>query len=62
MGEAMKIIKLYRKPDKPEFYELVRTGAWGLLVNYPIDKPDRKREARWLDVGSVYIDWVREFY
>jgi hypothetical protein len=58
----MKIIKLYRKPDKPEFYELVRTGTWGLLVNYPIDKPDRKREARWLDVGSVYIDWVREFY
>jgi hypothetical protein len=56
----MKIIKLYRKPDKPEFYALVRTGEQGLLVNYPIEVPDRKRSARWFDVNEVYIDWIRE--
>lgn len=57
----MKVIKLYRKPDKPEFFIYVRRGKHGLLVNYPIDKPDRKRSARWLALGEVYIDWLREF-
>jgi len=59
----MKIIKLYRKPDKPEFFVLVRScPKLGMLVNYPIYKPDRKREAKWFEIGSVYVDWVREFY
>ena len=57
----MRIIKLYRKPNKPEFYEFVRAGDWGLLVVYPIDKPNRKRLARWLGLNEVYIDWIREF-
>jgi hypothetical protein len=57
----MKIVKLYRKPDKPEFYILVRSGGLGFLVNYPIDKPDTKRIARWFNLDEVYIDWVREF-
>ena len=59
----MKIIKLYRKPDKPEFFVLVRScPKLGMLVNYPIYKPDRKREAKWFEIGSVYVAWVREFY
>lgn len=58
----MKVVKLYHKPDKPEFYELVKTGAWGLLVNYPIDKPNRKRSAKWIETNKVRIDWIREFY
>jgi len=57
----MKIVKLYRHPEKPEFYLLVKHGEMGLLVNYPIDKPDRKRQARWFSLNEVYIDWIREF-
>ena len=57
----MRVIKLYRKPNKPEFYEFIKLGEWGLLVAYPIDKPNRKRLARWLDLDTVLIDWIREF-
>ena len=57
----MKVVKLYRKPDKPEFYVFVRVGEMGMLVNYPIDKPDRKRSARWFDLNDVYVDWIKEF-
>ena len=57
----MKVVKLYRKPDKPEFFELVRVGEWGMLLTYPIDKPDSKRSARWLALNEVYVDWIKEF-
>ena len=59
----MRVIKLYRKgkPDKPEFYSLVRWNDGQLLVNYPIDKPYRKQSARWFEFNEVYIDWIREF-
>ena len=57
----MKIIKLYRNPNKPEFYKLVRSDDHALLVNYPIDKPNRKREARWFYADEVYVDWIRTF-
>jgi hypothetical protein len=57
----MKIIKLYRKPDKPEFYKLVRSDNHALLVNYPIDVPNSRRMARWLYADEIYVDWVRTF-
>jgi hypothetical protein len=57
----MKVIKLYRKPDKPEFYKLVRSDAHALLVNYPIDVVNSKRSARWFYADEVYVDWVRTF-
>jgi hypothetical protein len=57
----MKVIKLYRKPNKPEFFGFIKTGKWGLLVEYPIDKPYAKRSSRWLELHEVYIDWIREF-
>jgi hypothetical protein len=57
----MRIVKLYRKADKPEFYILVRIKGSEMLLNYPIDVPDRKRQARWLNLNEVYIDWIREF-
>ena len=60
-GVGMVVIKVYQKPDKPEFYAYVRSGKWGLLVNYPIDKPDNKRVAKWIDPNIVRIDWIREF-
>jgi hypothetical protein len=57
----MKVIKLYRKPNNPEFYRYVRSGERGILVNYPISKPDTHRVARWFKHDEVYIDWIREF-
>jgi hypothetical protein len=57
----MLVIKLYRKPDKPEFYSLVRWNGRRLLVNYPIEVPNNKRHARWFEFNEVYIDWIREF-
>jgi hypothetical protein len=57
----MKVIKLYRKPDKPEFFVLVKQVGNEILLVYPIDKPERKRSARWLGLNEVYIDWIREF-
>jgi len=57
----MKVIKLYRKHDEPEFYKLVRCDNHALLVNYPIDVPNSKRMARWLYADEIYVDWVRTF-
>jgi len=57
----MKVIKLYRKPDKPEFNKLVRSDNHALLVNYPIDVPNSRRMARWLYADEIYVDWVRTF-
>jgi hypothetical protein len=57
----VKVIKLYRKPDKPEFYKLVRSDDHALLVNYPIDVCNSKRHARWFYFDEVYIDWIKEF-
>ena len=57
----MLIIKLYRKPDKPEFFIYVRRLGDEILLLYPIEVPDRKRQARWLGLNEVYIDWIREF-
>jgi hypothetical protein len=57
----MKVIKLYRKPDKPEFYKLVRSDDHALLVNYPIDVPNSRRMAKWLYADEIYVDWVRTF-
>ena len=57
----MRVIKLYRKPNKPEFFILVRRKANEILLNYPLELPERKRSARWLGLDEVYIDWIREF-
>lgn len=57
----MQVVKLYRKPNQPEFVKLVCLGEWGMLVNYPIDKPDWKREARWIAPSEVHIEWIKTF-
>jgi hypothetical protein len=57
----MKVIKLYRKPDKPEFYKLVRCDNHAMLVDYPISVCNRKRQSRWFYFDEVYVDWVRTF-
>ena len=55
------VIKFYQKPNKPEFMALIRQVGNSILVNYPLDKPYRKRSAKWVDLDSVYIEWVKEF-
>ncbi len=58
----MKVVKLYRKPDEPEFYVLVRASGDDILVNYPTSKPYHLRNARWLNTKDIYIDWVRFYH
>ena len=58
-------------PEKPEYYHLVRSDIFvngqgmkqgnALLVNYPIDKPNSKREARWFYTDEVHVEWVKTF-
>jgi hypothetical protein len=57
----MRVIKLYRKPDKPEFYIYVRRQGDEILLVYPIDKENRWRQAKWLGLNEVRIDWIKEF-
>lgn len=57
----MKVVKLYRKPDQPEFFVFTKCDEQGILVNYPTGVPDRMRGARWFLFDEVYIDWIREF-
>jgi hypothetical protein len=57
----MKVVKLYRKADKPEFLQYVRSNGKAICVAYPIEKDNRWREAKWLNLNEVYIDWIREF-
>jgi hypothetical protein len=58
----MLVIKLYRKPDKPEFFRLVRVDAQGdMLLNYPIEVPDSKRTAVWIAPNNVRVEWIKEF-
>lgn len=57
----MRVVKLYRKPDKPEFFIWVRCVGKEVLLVYPPDVPERKRMARWLNLDEIYIDWIREF-
>jgi hypothetical protein len=57
----MWVVKLYRKPDKPEFFVFVRRVGDSVLVNYPTHLPDNKRNARWFDLNEVHIDWIKEF-
>jgi hypothetical protein len=57
----MRVVKLYRKPNVPEFFIYLKRVGNEILLVYPLDKPERKRMARWLGLDGVYIDWVREF-
>lgn len=57
----MKVIKLYRKPNQPEYFKLVRVNGREMLLDYPIGLPDSKRMCRWLNLDDVYVDWVKEF-
>lgn len=58
----MIIAKVYIKPNKPQFWHLVKYRPdWGLLVNYPLDVPYGKRTAKWVLPQDIHIDWIVEF-
>ncbi len=57
----MRVIKLYRKPDTPEYFKLVKVDGGEMLLDYPIDVPNWKRLCRWVKPEEVYIDWIKTF-
>ena len=67
----MKVIKLYmHRESEPRFFEFIKIGDANLadaglykwvLVAYPLDKPEPKRSAKWLDPSRIRIDWIKEF-
>lgn len=57
----MQVVKLYQKPDKPEFVKLLKVENGEMLVVYPIHSPDWKRGARWIKPSEVFIDWIKTF-
>jgi hypothetical protein len=57
----MKKSNTHPSMNHPQFMKLVRWDKDSVLVNYPISVPNRKRQARWLFLDEIYIDWVRTF-
>ena len=57
----MQIIKLYQKPNKPEYMHLVRRAGNSILVNSPWHLKYGLRTAKWLDLDAIYVDWIRQF-
>ena len=58
----MLIAKIYEgHSTDPKYLIPVRVEKDSLLVTYPTGKPDYKREARWIYLNNIRIDWVRDF-
>jgi hypothetical protein len=65
----MLVVKLYmNRETEPRFFEYRKVGEKGLelfegwlLVAYPLDKPESKRSAKWIDPSRCRVDWIREF-
>ena len=64
----MRLIKYYKRPDRPEIVRLdkVATEDFGvvkrgdMLVSYPLHLAEPMRLSMWVRSGDVYIDWIRE--
>lgn len=57
----IRVIKFYERPDKPVIAHLVRIHNKEMLINYPLDKPFGKREARWVRIEDVFVQWIADF-
>ena len=57
----MQVIKLYQKPNKPEYMHLVKRVDKSILVNFPLHSRYGLRSAKWLDLDVIYVDWIRHF-
>lgn len=64
----MRLIKYYKRPDRPEIVRLdkIATTDFGcvkrgdMLVTYPLHLQDHMRLSMWVKPSDVYIDWIRE--
>lgn len=64
----MRLIKYYKKPNKPEIVRLdkIATTDFGcvqkgdMLVSYPLHLQESMRLSMWVKPSDVYIDWIRE--
>ena len=64
----MRLIKYYKRPDRPEIVRLdtVATEDFGcvkrgdMLVSYPLHLEEPMRLSMWLRSGEVHVEWVRE--
>lgn len=63
----MQVIKFYRGKD---FYLAVFERVMNapghrfhrhILVSTPVDAPNRKRDAMWLDPTKIRVEWVRGY-
>jgi hypothetical protein len=64
----MRLIKYYKRPDRPEIVRLdkIATEDFGcvrrgdILVTYPLHLQDHMRLCMWLNPKTVHVDWIRE--
>jgi hypothetical protein len=64
----MLVIKYFNGPGKLHIEQFVRVERdrrhrfFGhMLVNFPINKPYRARDGRWVPLNEVHIVWIRPF-
>lgn len=64
----MRLIKYYKRPDRPEIVRLdkIATEDFGcvkrgdMLVTYPIHLSEGLRLNMWLKPKDVWVEWIRE--
>jgi hypothetical protein len=56
----MRLIKFYRKPNKPEVARLDKIDDDKVLITVNLHLSEGKRENLWLNLNSIHIDWIRE--
>lgn len=58
----MLVAKIVFRNRVPEFWHLVRADKDGwVLVNYPLSVAYHKRQAKWVQLNDLYVDWIRNF-
>ena len=56
----MRLIKFYRKPNKPEVARLDKIDDDKVLITVNLHLSEGKRENLWLNLNSIHVDWIRE--
>lgn len=56
----MKLIKFYRKANKPEVARLDKVKDGKVLITVNLHLSEGKRENMWLHLNNIHIDWIRE--
>lgn len=56
----MRLIKFYRKANKPEVARLDKIDDDKVLITVNLHLSEGKRENLWLNLNSIHVDWIRE--